>query len=162
MLTAKQMTTKIGGIRKSSEAIRKNVHEVLCNASGHVFEHKDASFFTRLIDATSGVNQTRIKDWIRDNGLATWDKKTSQYKTNKKARLAKLEEFQDAHEFCLHLFTNVPQWFEKKEDNDEKEKKDFDVKAWAARQYNAHPDQLDAMIKELAKYKEKAKLDLVA
>ena len=41
-------------------------------------------------------------------------------------------------------------------------KKEFDVKAWAARAYSSHKDHLDAMIKELAKYKDKAQLDLVA
>ncbi len=163
MLTSKQMGIKIGGIRKSSEAIRNNVHEVLCNAAGYVLKDGDATFFTRLLSATSGINQTRIKGWIRENGLVTWNKQKNQYTVNKNARKEKAEEFADVHDFCMYLFTEASAWYidPPKDDND-KDKKEFDVKAWAARQYGSHKDHLDAMIKELAKYKEKAKLDLVA
>ena len=97
MLTAKQLGTKIGGIRKSSEAIRKNVHEVLCNAAGYAFQDGDVTYFTRLIDATSGVNQKRIQRWITTNGLASWSPKKNQYVLNKKARKNAEIKFDDAH-----------------------------------------------------------------
>ena len=64
----------------------------------------------------------------------------------------------------MYLFTDETKtWYNppKSEGNGD-DKKEFDVKAWAARAYSSHKDHLDAMIKELAKYKEKAKLDLVA
>ena len=161
MLTSKQMGIKIGGIRKSSEAIRNNVHEVLCNAAGYVLKDGDATFFTRLLQATNGINQQRIKRWIKDNGLVTWNKQKHQYTVNKNARKEAEEKFADAHDFCLYLFTDVPQWHIDPP-KAETEKKEFDVKVWAARQYKAQPDHLDAMIKELSKYKDKAQLDLVA
>ena len=100
MLTSKQMGIKIGGIRKSSEAIRNNVHEVLCYAAGYVLKDGDATFFTRLLQATNGVNQQRIKRWIKDNGLVTWNKQKNQYTVNTKAKKEAVEKFADAHDYC--------------------------------------------------------------
>jgi len=153
MLTSKQMGVKIGGIRKSSEAIRKNVHEVLCNAAGYAFEHGDATYFTRLINATNGINQQRIKRWIKDNGLVTWNKEKSQYTLNKKQKNERVTEFDDVQAFCLHLFTEVPQWHIDPP-KAEVEEKPFDVKVWAATQFKKHPDQIEAMIRALSEYRE--------
>ena len=166
MLTQKQIKVKIGGISRSSKAIRNNIQEVLCNIAGHGFnvEVGDVSLFTNLVNATTGMNQTRIKSWIRDNGLATWNKDKNRYVLNKNAQKKANEEFEDAHAYCMYLFTDETKtWYNPpKDDGDKDKKKEFDVKAWAARAYGSHKDHLDAMIRELAKYKEKAKLDLVA
>ena len=167
MLTQKQIKVKIGGISRSSKAIRNNIQEVLCNIAGHGFnvEVGDVSLYTNLVNATTGMNQTRIKSWIRENGLATWNKDKGRYTLNKNAQKQANEEFADAHAYCMYLFTDETKtWYNPPKaegDNDDK-KKEFDVKAWAARAYSSHKDHLDAMIKELGKYKEKAKLDLVA
>ena len=167
MLTDKQIRVKIGGISRSSKAIRNNIQEVLCNIAGRGFDEKigDVSLFTNLVNATTGMNQTRIKSWIRENGLATWNKDKNRYTLNKNAQKKANEEFDDAHAYCMYLFTDETKvWYNPPKaegDNDDK-KKEFDVKAWAARAYSSHKDHLDAMIKELAKYKEKAKLDLAA
>ncbi len=165
MLTQKQIKVKIGGISRSSKAIRNNIQEVLCNIAGHGFnvEVGDVSLYTNLVNATTGMNQTRIKSWIRDNGLATWNKDKQRYVLNKNAQKKANEEFADAHAYCMYLFTDQTKaWYIDPPKKDDGEKKEFDVKAWAARAYSSHKDHLDAMIKELAKYKEKAKLDLVA
>tara|TARA_X000000950_G_scaffold283035_1_gene383023 strand:+ start:799 stop:1299 length:501 start_codon:yes stop_codon:yes gene_type:complete len=166
MLTDKQIRVKIGGINRSSKAIRNNIQEVLCNIAGRGFDEKigDVSLFTNLVNATTGMNQTRIKRWIRDNGLATWNKDKQRYTLNKNAQKEANEKFADAHEYCLYLFTDATKvWYiDPPKDDDKDEKKEFDVTVWAARQFKAQPDHLDAMIKELSKYKEKAKLDLVA
>ena len=161
MLTAKQLGTKIGGIRKSSEAIRKNVHEVLCNAAGYALKDGDVTYFTRLIDATTGVNQKRIQRWIRDNGLASWSKEKNQYVVNKAARKAAQEQYDDAHDYCMYLFTEVEQWHVDPP-KAEKEEKPFDVKAWAAQQYKKHPEQLEAMIAALSTYREEASILRIA
>ena len=109
MLTAKELNQKIAGIRKSSDAIRRNIHEVLCNAAGHAYEHGDVTYFTKLIQATTGVNQKRIMGWIRDNGFATWNKEKNCYTVNKSARAD--ADFADGHEVAMHLFTEVDAWY---------------------------------------------------
>ena len=166
MLTEKQIKVKINGISRSSKAIRNNIQEVLCSIAGHGFDEKvgDVSLYTKLINATTGMNQARIKRWIRDNGLATWNKDKQRYTLNKNAQKKANEEFEDAHAYSMYLFTDQTKaWYIDPPKNDDNgDKKEFDVKAWAARAYSSHKDHLDAMIKELAKYKEKAKLDLVA
>ena len=164
MLTEKQIKAKIGGISRSTKAIRNNIQEVLCSIAGHGFDVAvgDVSLFTNLVNATTGMNQARIKRWIRDNGLATWNKDKGRYTLNKNAQTKANEEFEDAHAYCMYLFTDQTKAWYIDPPKAETEKKEFDVKAWAARAYSSHKDHLDAMIKELAKYKEKAKLDLVA
>ena len=166
MLTEKQIKAKINGISRSSKAIRNNIQEVLCSIAGHGFDEKvgDVSLFTNLVNATTGMNQALIKRWIRENGLATWNKDKGRYTLNKNAQKKANEEFDDAHAYSMYLFTDETKvWYNPpKDDTDKDKKKDFDVKAWAARAYSSHKDHLDAMIKELGKYKEKAKLDLVA
>ena len=102
-----------------------------------------------------------MRKWGEAPSIRTWNKQKNQYTVNTKAKKEAVEKFADAHDFCLHLFTDVPQWHIDPP-KAETEKKEFDVKVWAARQYKAQPDHLDAMIKELAKYKDKAQLDLVA
>jgi len=111
MLSTKQINSKIAGIRKSSDAIRRNVHEVLCSVAGHALEHKDVSGFTRLIDATTGVNQKRIMSWIRDNGLATWNKDKNSYQLNKSAQDDCATNFVDGATYSMHLFMECDAWY---------------------------------------------------
>lgn len=110
MLTIKQINAKIGSIRKSTEAIRRNVHEVLCSAAGHAFEHGDVTSFTRLIDATKGANQKLIMAWVRKNGFAVWNEEKNAYVVNASAR--KEADFEDGTACAIHLFANVPAWYE--------------------------------------------------
>lgn len=158
MLTAKQLGTKIGGIRKSSEAIRKNVHEVLCNAAGYAFQDGDVTYFTRLIDATTGINQKRIQRWIATNGLASWSAKKNQYVVNKAARKEAQAKYDDAHAYCMYLFTEVEQWHIDPPKAETGTPKPFDVKVWAAQQYKKHPEQLEAMLAALSTYRAEASL----
>ena len=59
MLTEKQIKVKIGGINRSTKAIRNNIQEVLCSIAGRGFDEKvgDVSLFTNLVNATTGMNQ---------------------------------------------------------------------------------------------------------
>ncbi|HBO16267.1 MAG TPA: hypothetical protein DD440_08010 [Porticoccaceae bacterium] len=161
MLTAKQLGTKIGGIRKSSEAIRKNVHEVLCNAAGYAFQDGDVTYFTRLIDATTGVNQKRIQRWITTNGLASWSAKKNQYVVNKAARKEAQAQYDDAHAYCMYLFTEVEQWHidPPKAATTPKE---FDPKVAAAAFFKKHPEQLEAYIAALSTYRAEASIFSIA
>ena len=161
MLTSKQLGIKIGGIRKSSEAIRKNVHEVLCNSAGYAFKDGNVGYFTRLIDATTGVNQQRIQRWITANGLATWNKKTNQYNINKKARKEAQANFEDAHAYMVHLFSEVEQWHIDPP-SVAKPPKEFDPKVAAAAFYKKHPEQLEAFIAALSTYRPEASLLSIA
>ena len=161
MLTAKQLGTKIGGIRKSSEAIRRNVHEVCCNAAGYAFLDGDVTFFTRLIDATTGVNQKRIQRWITTNGLASWSPKKNQYVLNKKARKEAQANFEDAHAYMVHLFTEVEQWHVDPP-KVETPPKEFDPKVAAAAFFKKHPEQLEAMIAALSTYRAEASILSIA
>jgi hypothetical protein len=146
MLNKSQLNSKIAGVRRSTDAMRKNIHEILCNAAGHAYQHGDVGFFDRLIDATSGVNQKRIQRWIRDNGFATWNKEKSSYQLNKAAR--KDADFVDGHAVAMYLFTEVTAWYVEPP-KAEQEEKPFDVKVWAAQQFKKHPDDLEAMIAAL-------------
>ena len=110
MLSIKEINSKIAGIKRSTAAVRNNIHEVLCSAAGHAYEHGDVTSFTKLLAATSGVNQKRIMAWVRANGFATWNAEKDCYVINKSAR--KDADFEDGTACAIHLFANVPAWYE--------------------------------------------------
>ena len=109
MLNAKEINAKIGGIRKSSAALRENIHTVLCNAAGHAYEHGDVTFFTRLLDATGGMNRKLIAQWVHTYGFATLVKDGA-FKLNKKARHQ--ADFADGAAAVEWLSNNAPRWYE--------------------------------------------------
>lgn len=112
MLTISQLNTKIAGIRRSTAALRANIQEVLCSAAGHAYEHGDVTSFTKLFDATSGVNRKLIAKWVRDNGFATLQKDGT-FKLNKTARNE--ADFKDGDDVAMYLFTQVPHWYAQEE-----------------------------------------------
>lgn len=108
MLSQKELNQKIAGIRRTTAALRENIHVVLCNAAGHAFEHGDVTAFTKLFEATSGVNRKRIAAWVRDNGFAVLQKDGS-FKVNKSMR--KNADFTTGDEVVEYLTNEVPAWF---------------------------------------------------
>jgi hypothetical protein len=112
MLTISQLNTKIAGIRRSTAALRANIQEVLCSAAGHAYEHGDVTTFTKLFEATSGVNRKRIAAWVRDNGFATLQKDGT-FKLNKTARNE--ADFESGDDVAMYLFTEVPHWYVEEE-----------------------------------------------
>lgn len=108
MLTAKQLNQKIAGIRRTTAALRENIHVVLCNAAGHAFEHGDVTALANLFEATSGVNRKRIAAWVRDNGFAMLQKDGS-FKLNKQMR--KEADFTDGDAVVEYLTNEVPAWY---------------------------------------------------
>lgn len=108
MLTAKQLNQKIAGIRRTTAALRENIHVVLCNAAGHAYEHGDVTALASLFEATSGVNRKRIAAWVRDNGFAMLQKDGS-FKLNKQMR--KEADFTDGDAVVEYLTNEVPAWY---------------------------------------------------
>ena len=70
MLTRKQIPAKIGGVRRSSAAMRQNIHEIACSIAAHAYEHGDVRQFANLYDAMSGLNREALCMWIKANGFA--------------------------------------------------------------------------------------------
>lgn len=108
MLTTKQLNQKIAGIRRTTAALRENIHVVLCNAAGHAYEHGDVTALSNLFEATSGVNRKRIAAWVRDNGFAMLQKDGS-FKLNKQMR--KEADFTDGDAVVEYLTNEVPAWY---------------------------------------------------
>jgi|TARA_B110000483_G_C17995128_1_gene465083 hypothetical protein len=108
MLSIKQLNQKIAGVRKSTAALRTNIHEILCNSAGHAYEHGDVTPLTNLYNSTSGMNRKKIAAWVRDNGFASLQKDGT-YKINKSARND--AHFDDGHAVAMYLFAEVPAWF---------------------------------------------------
>lgn len=112
MLSIKQLNQKIAGVRKSTAALRANIHEILCNAAGHAYEHGDVTPMTNLYNSTSGMNRKKIAAWIRDNGFAMLQKDGT-YKINKSARND--AHFDDGHAVAMYLFTEASPWYAEEE-----------------------------------------------
>lgn len=108
MLTKKELNQKIAGIRRTTAALRENIHVVLCNAAGHAYEHGDVTALSNLFEATSGVNRKRIAAWVRDNGFAMLQKDGS-FKLNKQMR--KEADFVDGDAVVEYLTNEVPAWY---------------------------------------------------
>lgn len=85
LLTKKQLTNKIDGIGKRTTTLRQDIHETLCHAAGHAYEHGDVTSFTRLFNATSGMARKDIAAWVAEFGFARLTKDGT-YKLNKKTR----------------------------------------------------------------------------
>jgi len=109
MLTIKQLNQKIAGVKKSATSIRANVQVILCNASAHAYEHGDVTTFTKLFDASKGLNKKKIVKWVHENGFARLQKDGT-FKVNKKMRNE--TDFADGKAVVEYLTTEVSAWFE--------------------------------------------------
>lgn len=108
MLSTKEINTKIAGIRKSVAALRINIHEVLCNAAGHAYEHGDVTAFTRLFAAVSGTDRHAIARWAQDFGFAKLNKDGT-FSLNKAAR--RKADFADGDAVVEYLLNEVDPWY---------------------------------------------------
>lgn len=109
MLTTKEINKRIGGIRKSTKALRENIHEVLCHIAGHAYEHQDVSGFTRLFNAVVGADRHAIGQWVTDHGFAKLDAKTGAFTLNKAAR--KDAAFNDGDAVVSYMLNNADPWY---------------------------------------------------
>ena len=108
MLTSKELNAKIAGIRKSTAALRESIQIVLVNAAAHAYIHGDVTAYTRLIDATSGMNRKRIAVWVRDYGLAILQKDGT-FSLNKTARAE--TDFADGDAMVTYLMDEARPWY---------------------------------------------------
>jgi len=162
MLTKSQMGNKLAGLNRSVKAMKSNVQELVINAIGYVIQDGNAGFLDRLVQATgTGVNSTRLNRYIKEHGCVVWNKEKGRFTVNKNKRKEITESYEDTHAFMMHLFTEVEAWHVDPP-KVEKEEKPFDVKVWGASQFKRHPDQLEAMIKELQAYRRKETLKIAA
>jgi hypothetical protein len=110
MLTLKQLTPKIAGVRKSTKAMRANIQEIVIHAAANAYVSGDVTAFTKLIDATRGVDQKAIMLWIREFGFATYNTDLGAYKLNKTMR--KNADFADGDAVVDYLTDEAPAWYD--------------------------------------------------
>lgn len=108
MLTLKQLSPKIAGIRKSTASMRADIQEVLIHAAGNAFSSGDVSAFTKLFDATRGADQKAIAKWAKTYGFAIL-KGDGVFNLNKSMR--KTADFVDGDAVVAYLETQ-PTWSE--------------------------------------------------
>lgn len=110
MLNAKQLNQKIAGVRKSAKAVRENIQVVLVNATAHAYEHGDVTFFTKLFDATIGVDRKAITKWAHEYAPVRLTEKG--FRLNKAKRAAM--DFATGEEVVEYLSDseNCPNWWE--------------------------------------------------
>lgn len=108
MLTVKELNQKIAGIKRSIASVRENIHEVLCHAAGHAYEHGDVTAFTRLFNAVAGADRHAIARWVAEFGFARLQKDGA-FKLDKAAR--KAADFADGDAAVQHLMDNELPWY---------------------------------------------------
>ena len=162
MLSKAQMGVKIGAVGRQSKSLNANITLIVTNAIGYVIEFGDTSFLTRLSNAVgTGVNHRRLSRYIKDHGAVVWNKEKGLFTVNKNQRKEIQATHADTGAYITHLLTEVDAWHVEPP-KVEKEEKPFDVKVWGASQFKRHPDQLEAMIKELQAYRRKETLKIAA
>lgn len=111
MLTTKQITAKVTSIGNRSKTLRADIHVVLCNIAGHVYEHGDWSQFPRLLSALKGYDQKAVLSWMKDNGFIRWTDKDGvlSFAVNDNAK--KQADFANGAEVVDYLLDQTP-WFE--------------------------------------------------
>ena len=114
MLTTKQISTKIGGIKRSSKSLRDNVQIVLAHTCGHVLEHGNVTLFNNLLAASVGVNKGKLIGYAKQYGLVTFDHKSNNFNLNKKARTAAVEKYKSGDDLISFL-GEQPKWYEEVE-----------------------------------------------
>lgn len=108
MLTNKQLTAKIASVSKRNATLRADIQIILINAAAHAYTSRDVTFYTRLIDATSGMNRKRIAVWVRDYGLAILQKDGT-FSLNKTARAE--TDFADGDAMVTYLMDEARPWY---------------------------------------------------
>lgn len=116
MLTIKEINKKIAGVKKSATTIRDNVQVILCNASAHAYEHGDVTSFTKLFNATTGLNKKNMVKWVHENGFARLQKDGT-FKLNKKMRNE--TQFDNGEAVVAYLTTEAKKWYENEDSADQ-------------------------------------------
>lgn len=108
LMNAKQLNQKIGGVKKSVASLRENIHEILCHAAGHAYEHGDVSAFTRLYDVTTGADRHAIGRWVSEYGFGKL-KANGSFALDKKAK--NNADFADGEAVMQYLTDHVEPWY---------------------------------------------------
>lgn len=118
MLTVKEISTKITGVRTSASNLRNNLHVILMNLAGHVYEHGDVrpveSCFARLLDGSlKGIDVRAMVKYMQDNCFVHIHDKDGVISValNKKAK--READFADGAAVVQHLTDEVSPWYEK-------------------------------------------------
>lgn len=108
MLNEKQISEKIVSIRKSTAKVKADIQTVLVNVAGHVYNHGDVTNYTRLLDATRGMDRVAIIRWMNEFGFA---KVGSDGKVSLNKAAKNNATFTDGSEVVEYLKTQ-PEWFD--------------------------------------------------
>jgi hypothetical protein len=111
MLTTKQISTKIGGIKRSSKSLRDNVQIVLAHTCGHVLEHGNVTLFNNLLAASVGVNKGKLIGYAKQYGFVSYDHAKGTFSLNKKARTEATEKYSDG-DSLISFLGKQPKWYE--------------------------------------------------
>lgn len=146
MLSKSQITTKIASISRRRATINKDIHVVLCNIAGHVFDHGDFTAISRLLDATTGMDKKAIIKWATDYCFVriSEDGKVS---INKSAR--KTADFTNGEAVVSYLTDTAP-WYESAMTTEQAVKELDELK------------RLESLIKSLEKAKAEGRLHTAA
>ena len=119
MLTPAEINTKITGIRTSAANLRKNLHEVLTNLAGHVYEHGDVrpveKQFVRLLDdSIRGVDIDAVMGYMTAQCFVriSRDKQTGSVTVTLNKTARKDADFESGDALIAHLNTEVAPWYE--------------------------------------------------
>lgn len=111
MLTTKQISSKIGGIKRSSKSLRDNVQTVLTHTCGHVLEHGNVTLFNNLLEASVGVNKGKLIGYAKQYGFVSYDHAKGTFNLNKKARKEATEKYSDG-DALISFLDKQPKWYE--------------------------------------------------
>ena len=108
MLTVKEITAKISGIRRSSKALRENTQTVLVNLAAHAYEHGDVRQVAPLLNALQGADKKAVTRYLSDHCFVNVSD-DGKVKLNKSAR--NKADFADGTALIVAL-AEVPAWYE--------------------------------------------------
>jgi len=109
MLNSKELTRAIQSITRRTKTLRKDIHVVLCNIAGHVYEHNQAIGVKALLNGTKGADKVAIMAWLKENAFIKFDN-NGFAEVNKSAR--KNADFESGAELVEYLLEQAPKWYD--------------------------------------------------
>lgn len=125
MLTQKQVSTKIGGIKKSTNAIHNNVQAVLTSSAGHAIQHGDVTGFTRCYNVLGTGHQRFFLKAAAKIEAVRFDSKKGAFVLNRKFRNELIENGGNYEEYYKEVSSTLPNWWEKGDKGDNTTKVDI-------------------------------------
>lgn len=112
MMTSKELTRKIDSIARRNATLRQDLHVVMCNVAGHVYEHGNVVLTTnlvRMLAATKGFDKVAILKWLGEYAFVRFDKDGKPSINKAKRNEA---DFADGAAVVAHLLEHAPRWDE--------------------------------------------------